>query len=100
MAARAQMLDDELRKLFPKNLKIGPIERIRDLVDLQLSGVQVHVLPAAPRALPYYAGFSYFELESDHPLWAELISSAGFGLHLAGDFPGLHLAFWAIRGRE
>lgn len=97
LAVRAQVPDDELRKVFPTCLKIGPTERVADLVDLQLPGINVCVLPAAPRELPYYAGFSYFELQSDNPLWQELRSSAGFGLHLAGDFPGLQLAFWAIK---
>lgn len=100
LAVRAQLPDDDLRKRFPKNLKIGPVNRLRDLVDLQLSGLQVHVLPAAPRELPYYSGFSYFELESGHPLWADLSSGPGFGLHLAGDFPGLQLVFWAIKGGQ
>ncbi len=97
LAVRAQVPDDELRKVFPTRLKIGPAERVADLVDLQLPGLGVSVLPAAPRELPYYAGFSYFELQSDHPLWQELNTGAGFGLHLAGDFPGLQLAFWAIK---
>ncbi|TWC06645.1 MULTISPECIES: type VI secretion system baseplate subunit TssK [unclassified Pseudomonas] len=97
LAVRAQVPDEELRKTFPVCLKIGPIERVADLVELQLPGLDVCVLPAAPRELPYYAGFSYFELQSDSPLWQELKTSAGFGLHVAGDFPGLQLAFWAIK---
>ncbi|MGX1126817.1 type VI secretion system baseplate subunit TssK [Pseudomonas sp. HLS-6 TE3448] len=97
LAVRAQVPDDELRKVFPTCLKVGPSERVADLVDLQLPGINVCVLPAAPRELPYYAGFSYFELQRDNPLWQALGSSAGFGLHVAGDFPGLQLAFWAIK---
>lgn len=97
LAVRAEVPDDELRKRFPTGLKIGPAERVTDLVGLQLPGLNVSVLPAAPRELPYYAGFSYFELQSDHPLWQELKASTGFGLHVAGDFPGLQLAFWAIK---
>ncbi|WP_028944762.1 type VI secretion system baseplate subunit TssK [Pseudomonas vranovensis] len=97
LAVRAQIPDDELRKTFPSCLKIGPGERVADLVDLQLPGLDVCVLPAAPRELPYYAGFSYFELQNDHPLWQALKAGAGFGLHVAGDFPGLQLAFWAIK---
>ena len=97
LAVRAQVPDEELRKVFPSRLKIGPAERVADLVDLQLPGLNISVLPAAPRELPYYAGFSYFELQSDHSLWEELNTSTGFGLHLAGDFPGLQLAFWAIK---
>lgn len=97
LAVRAQIPDDELRKTFPACLKIGPSERVADLVDVQLPGLNVCVLPAAPRELPYYAGFSYFELQNDHPLWQELKVGNGFGLHVAGDFPGLQLAFWAIK---
>lgn len=98
LAVRAEVPDDELRKRFPTGLKIGPAERVADLVELQLPGLNVSVLPAAPRELPYYAGFSYFELQNDHPLWQELKASKGFGMHVAGDFPGLKLAFWAIKG--
>ncbi|MEE9686091.1 type VI secretion system baseplate subunit TssK [Lelliottia amnigena] len=97
LAVRAEVPDDELRKRFPTGLKIGPAERVTDLVELQLPGLNVSVLPAAPRELPYYAGFSYFELQNDNPLWQELNTSRGFGLHVTGDFPGLKLAFWAIK---
>src|SRR5450830_1534116 len=97
LAVRAQVPDEELRKNFPSRLKIGPAERLHDLVNLQLPGLAIQVLPTAPRELPYYPGFSYFQLSNDHPLWADLVDTSGFGLHVAGSFPGLQLAFWAIR---
>jgi len=97
LAVRAQVPDEELRKNFPSRLKIGPAERLHDLVNLQLPGLAIQVLPTAPRELPYYPGFSYFQLSSDHPLWDDLVDTSGFGLHVAGSFPGLQLAFWAIR---
>ncbi|MDD2058588.1 type VI secretion system baseplate subunit TssK [Pseudomonas sp. GD03860] len=97
LGVRAQIPDDELRAVFPVRLKIGPAEQVGDLVDLQLPGLSIGVLPAAPRELPFYAGFTYFEVHRDHPLWQALTSSSGFGLHVAGDLPGLQLAFWAIK---
>ena len=30
--------------------------------------------------------------------WKQLVHSGGFAFHVAGEFPGLNLAFWAIRG--
>ena len=30
--------------------------------------------------------------------WQQLSNSGGFAFHIAGQFPGLNLAFWAIRG--
>jgi len=98
LAVNAQMPSEALRARFPTQVKIGPAERIRDLVNLQLPGVTLRPLPVAPRQIPYHAGFSYFELETrGNDLWRQLESSGGLAMHIAGDFPGLELAFWAIR---
>jgi type VI secretion system protein ImpJ len=98
LAARADLPTEELRQRFPAQLKLGPVEKIRDLVNLQLPGVPVHPVPVAPRQIPFHAGFVYFELDQTHDLWSQLGSSGGVAMHVAGDFPGLTLEFWAIRG--
>src|SRR5262249_37508980 len=66
LAVRADMQGEELRRRFPNQLKIGPVERIRDLVNLQLPGVPVSALPVAPRQIPFHAGFLYFELDQSN----------------------------------
>ncbi len=97
-AVNAQMPSEALRARFPTQVKIGPAERIRDLVNLQLPGVTVRPLPVAPRQIPYHAGCSYFELETrGNELWRQLETSGSLAMHIAGDFPGLELEFWAIR---
>jgi type VI secretion system protein ImpJ len=98
LAVNAQMPAETLRTRFPAQVKIGPAERIRELVNLQLPGVTLHALPVAPRQIPYHAGYSYFELERGGELWTQLERSGGLAMHVAGDFPGLELEFWAIRG--
>ncbi len=98
LAARADLPAEELRRRFPAQVKIGPVEKIRDLVNLQLPGVAVQPLPVAPRQIPFHAGFVYFELDQTHELWSQLKSSGGIALHLAGEFPGLGLELWAVRG--
>ncbi len=99
LAVNAQMPGEALRLRFPTQVKIGPAERIRDLVNLQLPGVTLRALPVAPRQIPYHAGYTYFELETrGNELWKQLESSGGLAMHIAGDFPGLALEFWAIRG--
>jgi type VI secretion system protein ImpJ len=98
LAARADVPAEELRRRFPAQLKVGPVEKIRELVNLQLKGVPVHAMPVAPRQIPFHAGFVYFELDQSNELWAQLQTSGGIALHLAGEFPGLALEFWAIRG--
>ena len=97
LAARADMQAEDLRRRFPNQLKIGPVERIRDLVNLQLPGVPVSALPVAPRQIPFHAGFAYFELDQSNELWQQLRTSGGIGMHVAGEFPGLKMEFWAVR---
>lgn len=98
LAASAQLPGDVLRARFPTQVKAGPVERIRDLVNLQLPGIGLRPLPVAPREIPYNAGSSYFELDTvGSELWKQLESSGGLALHIAGDFPGLGLELWAIR---
>jgi type VI secretion system protein ImpJ len=97
LAARADLPSEELRRRFPAQLKIGPVEKIRDLVNLQLPGVPVSPVPVAPRQIPFHAGFVYFELDQSNELWAQLTSSGGVAMHVAGEFPGLAMEFWAIR---
>jgi type VI secretion system protein ImpJ len=97
LAVRADTPAEDLRQAFPKQLKIGPVEKIRDLVNLQLPGIALHAIPVAPRQIPYHAGFVYFELDQGNELWGQLKASGGIGLHVGGEFPGLKLEFWAIR---
>ena len=97
LAVNAQMPHEQLRKLFTAQTKIGPVERIRDLVNLQLPGIVLQPLPVAPRQLPFHAGFFYFELEREGELWRQFTRGGSLALHIAGDFPGLELELWAIR---
>jgi len=98
LAVAAQIPGDALRARFPTQVKIGTVDRIRDLVNLQLPGVALRPLPVAPRQIPYHAGYNYFELETrNSDMWRQLETSGGLAMHIAGDFPGLELEFWAVR---
>ena len=54
---------EELRRRIPKQLKIGPVETIKDLVNNALPGVTVAPMPTAPRPIPFHAGSVYLELD-------------------------------------
>ncbi len=97
LAVHAQTAVEFLRAHFPTQIKMGPVERIRDLVNLHLPGVPLRSLPVAPREIPYHAGYSYFELDTGHDLWRQLQNSGGLALHVSGGFPELQLEMWAIR---
>ena len=97
LAASAQCDSEELRQRLPAHLKVGPVERIRQLVNLHLPGIRVKPLPVAPRQIPFHSGKTYYALELNSEELAQLERSGGFAFHVSGDFPGLELTFWAIR---
>ena len=99
LAVQAQLAPEAVRGSFPPQVKIGSVETIRDLVNLQLPGIALRPLPVAPRQLPYLAGYTYFELDRGSDYWQQLSNSAGFAMHIAGSFPGLQMQFWAIRNQ-
>lgn len=97
LAATSQCDSEELRHRLPTHLKIGPVERIRELVNLQLAGIKLKPLPVAPRQIPFHAGKTYFMLELSARDVAQLEQSGGFAFHASGEFAELELHFWAIR---
>ena len=98
MTVQADVQAEQLRRLFPSQVKIGAVEHIRELVNVALPGIAVRPLPVAPRQLPFYAGATYFELDRASPHWQQMQNSGGFAIHVSGDFPNLRLELWAIRG--
>lgn len=97
LAVRADVKDDVVRLRLPAQMKIGPVERIRELVNAAMPGILIRPLPVAPRQIPFRSGYTYFELDKHSEFWKELNQSGGFALHLGGDFPGIEMEFWAIR---
>jgi type VI secretion system protein ImpJ len=97
LAVTAQLPAEQLRQRFPSQSKLGPVAKLRDLVNLQLPGVALRSLPVAPRQLPFHAGYHYFELDKGGELWKQLERDGNLALHVAGDFPGLDIELWAIR---
>ncbi|MFC3151747.1 type VI secretion system baseplate subunit TssK [Litoribrevibacter euphylliae] len=98
IAVSADLPNDEIRKHLPARIKIGSVEQIRDLVNNQLPGITITALPVAPRQVPYNAGYHYFQLDKASDYWPRLASSGGIALHLSGNYPGLKIELWAIKG--
>jgi type VI secretion system protein ImpJ len=98
LTVHADVPTENLRRLFPAQVKIGAVEHIRDLVNVAIPGISVRPLPVAPRQIPFHAGASYFELDRNSPHWQQMQTSGGFAIHVSGDFPNLRLELWAIRG--
>ncbi len=97
LAVRADLAEEVVRNRLPAQIKIGPVERIRELVNAAMPGITLKALPVAPRQIPFRSETVYFELEKQSAFWNELKKSGGFAMHVGGDFPGLEFEFWAIR---
>ncbi len=98
LAVKAEMPGDALRRSFPNQAKIGPVEQIRELVNVALPGIRVRAMPVAPRQIAYNPGATYFELDRSGSFWKQLGQSGGLAIHVPDGFPGLQMELWAIRG--
>lgn len=98
LTIRADAPESVVRERFPSTVKIGPADRLRDLVNLNLPGVRLKVLNMPPPALPYYADHLYYQLETRNDvLWKQLQETGHLALHCPGEFPGIRLELWAIQ---
>lgn len=97
LAAKASISGDQLRSQLPRQIKIGSVEVIRELVNKQVRGIGTSPLPVAPRQIPYHAGYNYFELDRSSQYWKDLKSSGGIAIHVSGEYPDLEMELWAIR---
>ncbi|KPN70630.1 type VI secretion system baseplate subunit TssK [Neisseria sp. 83E34] len=97
LAIKADMPNEALRQKIPSVVKIGTVEKVKELVAYHLPGIRVHALSVAPRELPYHSGYVYFELDKKNELWDMFDTSSGMAFHLAGNFPNLDVEFWAIK---
>ncbi|GJE40235.1 type VI secretion system baseplate subunit TssK [Methylobacterium persicinum] len=100
LIAMASVPPEILRSQLPISTKVGSVETIRDLVNLQLPGIPLQALPVAPRELPFMQRAVYFELDQGVELWRSLTRSAAIALHVSGEYPDLRLELWAIRGQR
>ena len=97
LAAASQWPAERLRSAIPAQVKIGPTDKLRDLVMLNLPGIKLDALQYPPRQIPFHANFCYFQLDASDPLWAPIEISRAMGLYVAGEPPALEMQLWAIR---
>jgi type VI secretion system protein ImpJ len=97
LAVKAHVDGESLRQRLPRELKIGPPEKIKEISNLALSGITPRPLPMAPPRMPYFADFVYFELDRQSEFWKNLETTRTIVLHFSGEFPGLQLEMWALR---
>ena len=98
-AVAAHVPADQLSTQFPARTKVGPSDRLADLIRANLPGLVLQSLPVPPRQIPFNAGFVYFQLDQRGELWEHMLESGGLAMHVANAFPGLRMELWGVRGK-
>lgn len=88
---------EHLRTYFPAQVKLGPVEKITQLIDLQLPGARLEPMASPPRHIPYYPNSIYFEVDHNDPLYKEMMAGSALALSIVGDFPDLRFDVWGLR---
>ncbi|MFW0766422.1 type VI secretion system baseplate subunit TssK [Trabulsiella odontotermitis] len=88
---------DTVRTYFPAQTKLGPVEKIVQLIDLQLPGVRMLPMASPPRHIPYYPNSVYFEVDNADAMYREMMSGSAIALSIVGDFPELRFEAWGLR---
>lgn len=97
LVAKADMPVEQLRRDFPRQVKIGATRQLNDLVSSALSGITVSPMPSHPPQLPFQPGTVCFELDRASPYWEAAKATADIGLHVSDMFPNIALELWAVR---
>lgn len=97
LAVSAAVPLDEVRARFPSVVKIGPITRMREIVQAALPGVPLRHVPTPPPQIRVIPGYVYFELDRSAPAWKELASAPALGMQVAGEWPQIKLELWCVK---
>lgn len=100
LAVNAAAPLDDIRARFPAVAKLGPVQKMRAIVESALPGVPLRHTPTPPPQLRILPGFVYFELDRGVPEWREFATAPALGLHIAGDWPSLKLELWCVKRAE
>lgn len=93
----AEVEADTLIRSFRNQCKVGPQDKIRELVMQALPGIPLLVRMNAPRQLPYHVNAVYFEIDTHHDLWKGVEHTGILTLHVGGSFPNLAMSLWALK---
>jgi type VI secretion system protein ImpJ len=97
LAAKADLAPEKLRQSFPRQTTVSTVEKIANLVNAHLPGIELYPMQVAPPQIPYHVGFTYFEIDTRDAAWKLMESSGGLAVHIGANYPSLELELWAIR---
>ncbi|MDF4001951.1 type VI secretion system baseplate subunit TssK [Luteibacter sp. PPL552] len=94
LGATSALDPQELRRRLPLQAKLGPAERLRDLVNLQLPGIPLVPLDTAPRGVFSGVGWQHFAIDTASALWTAVQASRVLALHVGEGLDPLTWRLW------
>lgn len=98
LAVSADTDPNELSEHFARHTKLASREQIHHLVSRALPGIDLNLLPLAPRQIPSHANFRYYSINTHQENWHDILNSGSLALHVGANYAGLTLELWAIKG--
>lgn len=86
----------EIQAQFPHLFKVGPINKMNEIIHAHLPGVPLVHLPTPPPQIRAITDHVYFYLDRLSPLWVEFSTASSIGMHFSGEWPELELVLWAV----
>lgn len=86
----------EIQSQFPHLFKVGPTNKMNEIVHAHLPGVNLVHLPTPPPQIRAITDHVYFYMDRTSPLWPEFSTASSIGMHFSGDWPDLELELWAV----
>lgn len=97
MAVSASVPAESLSHYFVARCKIGPADKLPELIRSHVSGIPLIPLPAPPRHIPFHSGCVYFALDTKGAMWDHVYRHGDLAMHIAGDIPDLQIGLWATK---
>ncbi len=97
LAIKADLGGQQFSRVVRQQIKIAAPGALRDLVSLQLPGMELAPLSVIPADLPTLNGYHYFTLSQEGRFWKDVLDESALAIHVSGDVPGLDLAMWSVR---
>lgn len=97
IVAKADMDGEEFRKSFPRNVSVGSVNEIREILAAADRSVRVRPFAHPPQELPRMAGWLYLEVDRTSPSFADIEKSRTIAIAHSARFPELDVQLWGIR---
>ena len=97
LSVHADVPAEQLRRNFPNQMKIGPVEQIAQLVNIALPGIPIRACRWCRASCPTARARCISSWNAAGRSGNNFPTSGAIALHLAGNFPQIEMELWAIK---